>query len=326
MILTLDFVIFKLCYMFHVLCFMYDLITIGDITIDLFFKGEELTQKDDRFFLAIGGKYLADEFHETLGGGAANVAVGASHYGLNTAVLGKIGENVFKQIIIQKLIKKGVSTEFLLLDKDYLNISSILLSYTGDRSIIHYATPHETLDISEIMMNKLTRTTTVYMGNLPGISISERSKLLSFFKKKNIKIALNFGRQDCAESLAKVGKLIEYADILVLNKHEFADLVKKKIQTINFEKDCARLLPSKLKASKMVLVITCAEEGSFAYHEEKVFYEKAVKPTKLVDATGAGDAYTSGFLSTFIKSNDISAAMQRGSENAARILAKIGAQ
>ena len=93
---------------------MYDLISIGDITIDLFFKGVSLTTKQNRFYLAIGGKYHADHFYESLGGGSANVAAGCSHFGVSAAVIGKIGENSFKQLIIQKLIRKGVSSEFLL--------------------------------------------------------------------------------------------------------------------------------------------------------------------------------------------------------------------
>ena len=78
---------------------MYDLITIGSISIDMYYKGDSLTQKEGRFNLAVGGKYLVDHFYSGLGGGAANVAIGVQSHGFKTAIVGKIGENQFKPLI-----------------------------------------------------------------------------------------------------------------------------------------------------------------------------------------------------------------------------------
>src|SRR5574340_1140715 len=89
--------------------FMYDLVSVGSISIDLFYKGDSLTFHDSRFQLAIGGKYVADSFNVSLGGGGANVALGASHLGLKTAVLAKIGNNLFKSIILKKMEDHNVS-------------------------------------------------------------------------------------------------------------------------------------------------------------------------------------------------------------------------
>ena len=70
---------------------MYDLISIGNISIDLYFKGDALTFQNNRFQLAVGGKYFADHFYTGIGGGGVNIAIGASKFGLNTAVLGTVG-------------------------------------------------------------------------------------------------------------------------------------------------------------------------------------------------------------------------------------------
>ena len=61
---------------------MYDLISVGNISIDLYFKGSTFTKDKDRFHLAIGGKYYSDFFHEDIGGGGVNVAVGVAKLGL----------------------------------------------------------------------------------------------------------------------------------------------------------------------------------------------------------------------------------------------------
>lgn len=300
---------------------MYDLITIGDITIDFYFKGASLTQKDSRFYLAIGGKYVVDYFYESLGGGGANVAIGASYFGLDTAVLAKVGENVFKQIIIQKLVKKGVSTEFLISENNYLNISSILLTDSGERTVIHYLTPHQSFQLGEITKENLSKTKMVYMGNLPDISINERKEILTFFKKRSVKICLNLGVGDCRKPLSQINELINLSDIFIVNTYEFAELIKKNRQEIDFSQDCARYL----KFEEKILILTDGEKGSYLYHQGNILYQKAIKPRKVVDTTGAGDAYTSGFLSSYITEEKLEKAMKNGAEYAAKILEKIGA-
>ena len=85
---------------------MYDLISVGNISIDLFYKGKNFTRNKERFQLAIGGKYYADYFYEDIGGGGVNVASGVAKLGLRTAVFGKVGNNPFKEVIFKKLTDK----------------------------------------------------------------------------------------------------------------------------------------------------------------------------------------------------------------------------
>lgn len=301
---------------------MYDLVSIGDITVDLFFKGDSLTLKDHRFYLAIGGKYPASYFHESLGGGGANVAVGAAHFALNTAVLGKIGENSFKQLMIQKLTKKMVSCELLTVEKDYLNISAILLTDDGERTIIHYCPYEQHSFINERLLKQASRTKTVYMGNLPRTTVEDRRRILTFFKKKGVFIYLNLGAGDCREATSSIKNLIDCADVFILNAYEFAQLVKKKKPSINFTNNCAALIDFNDK----ILILTDGENGSYLYHHKKVYFQKAISPKKIVDTTGAGDAYVSGFLSSYLREKDLPKAMNQGALYAAKILEKIGAQ
>src|SRR3989344_2782970 len=98
---------------------MFDLISIGNISIDLYFKGNSLTFKEDRFQLAIGGKYFADHFYTGVGGGGVNVAAGATKLGLHTAILGTIGENPFKKIVLRLLEDQKIATNLCNYESDY---------------------------------------------------------------------------------------------------------------------------------------------------------------------------------------------------------------
>lgn len=299
---------------------MYDLITIGNVVMDLYFKGKSLSTKDGHLNLSIGGKYPVDYFHESVGGSAANVAIGASNQGLSTAVLAKVGENSFKQIILQKLLKKMVSTEFLLVDSAYMNISSILLSESGEKTIVHYATPHETLEVPEAMKKNMLNAKAIYMGSLPGISLAERIKLLTYFADAQKKIMLAVGALEIEMGLEKLAPLLECAHILILNGHEYADLVKKDKEKIDFNVDCAKALGFE----KRILIITDGPHGSYVYYGGNVHHQPAMK-ADIVDTTGAGDAFCAGFIAAYLKERSIDDSMNAASAYACKIIERVGA-
>jgi len=302
---------------------MYDLVSIGSISVDLFFKGNSLTYKDDRFQLAVGGKYLASHFFTSIGGGGANVAIGVRRLGLKSAVMGVIGNNPFKKIILDRLERDKVSYSLSHFEDNYYNLSAIFLTEKGERSIVHYVTPHIHLLNEQSRLIGITKSRFIYLGNLPEVSLTERRIFLDFFKKKNITTAVNLGVSDCRRSKDQLKPFLDNVDILIVNGHEFAELVKAPYKDIHFKDNVVRWYIPYLY--DQILVVTEGEKGSFAYWQGKVFYQKAVKIEKVVDATGAGDGYTAGFIAEFLKTKDIEKSMLAGSRYAVKILSKLGA-
>jgi len=302
---------------------MYDLISVGTISVDLYFKGENFTFKDNRFALAVGGKYVANQFDLKIGGGGANVAIGVAHHGFKTAVIGKIGNNPFKKIILDYLKTHQVLTNLIDQEDDYYNLSTILLTQRGERTIIHYATPHQHLFSADNPLFGLTKTKMIYLGNLPDVSLTQRIKFLKFIGKHKIIRILNLGVIDCRRPKNQLKEILGETDILIVNGYEFSEIVKAPHKDIHFYDDIISWYIPYL--FEKVVVVTEGEKGSFAYFKGKVFYQRALKPAQIVDTTGAGDAYTAGFISGFLKSYDIEIAMKKGAIYASHILAKIGA-
>jgi len=301
---------------------MYDLITIGSISIDMYYKGESLTQKDGRFTLAVGGKYLVDHFYAGLGGGAANVAIGVQGRGFHTAILGKIGENQFKGLIEKYLKDHGVAANLCQIEKDYMKISSIILSSEGERTILHYESPHEHILRTDKDLEQLEKARVVYMSNLWRVPLEERKRILSHVFHKNILTVVNLGIADCRRTIEQIEALIEHVNILIVNTHEFAEIVKKPFESIDFKKDITELFP--LLKTK-IMVVTDGSKGSYAYVDGGVLFEKAHLVSNVVDTTGAGDAFSAGFIAGYLKSNNVQNAMHEGSRHAAKIIQKIGA-
>jgi sugar/nucleoside kinase (ribokinase family) len=301
---------------------MYDLITIGSISIDMYYRGDSLTQKEGRFHLAVGGKYLTDFFYMGLGGGAANVAIGVQDRGYKTAIMGKIGDNYFKDIIHKHLKDHNIPSDLCQLEKDYLKISSILLSQNGERTIIHYETPHEHIIRSDEDLQKLEKTKILYMPNLWRVPLEERKKILSHLASKGILAIVNLGIADCRRPIEQIQDLTKHVNILLINTHEFAELVKKPFESFDFRENITA--PYDFLKTKIVIV-TDGDKGAYAYVDGGVLHEPPHKVEKIVDTTGAGDAFSAGFIAGYLETNNIQKAMHEGSNHAVKVIQKIGA-
>lgn len=301
---------------------MYDLISLGTVVIDMYFRGESLTFENDRFELAIGGKYFTDTFYEGLGGGATNVAIGAKKQGLHVSLAATIGENVFKKVIQHKLSEIDLDHKHCIFQDDYYNISSVLVAPTGDRSIINYRTKKQKFYDTENTLDELTNTKMIYLANLPNLSLDRKTEILSFFKKKRITTFSNLGVADARKSFADIRQFLHQVDFLIINCHEFAEIARTDYEKIHFNKNVKEEYLGSF--DNLTLILTDGENGSYGYFSGGVIHQKAVKPEKSVDATGAGDAFTAGFIAEYGKSGDIAKAMENGAKYSAKIIATVG--
>lgn len=301
---------------------MLDLIAIGNISADLFFKADSLTQKDGRFQLAIGGKYMVDDFEMHVGGGGANVSIGCRKNGLKTAVVGMIGNNIFRKAILERLHKAKVDTKHTLFNQTDAHLSMVLLDGRGERTIVVYESSHKHSTEEKHLLRSLPRSRAVYFGNLPDVAMEYRSLVMSKLKRRGTFVAVNVGTRDCCRPSRYTNELLEHADLLIVNTYEFADLVKKDREKINFKGSVLHLLPV---MKDKIVVVTDSANGSYCYQGERVYRQKALQPKRIVDTTGAGDAYSAGFLASYLKFEDIQRAMKTGSLHAKHVLGHVGA-
>jgi len=307
----------------YILIYMLDLLVFGTVTIDLYYRGESITEDDGHFKLAIGGKYFADHFYEGLGGGGANVAIGSNNEGLKVGLVAKIGNNAFKDVILKKLDNSKVAYKNLSqFENDYINISSIILSKKGEKIILNYRTPHQHFFTKNKDYDVLDKAQAMYMANLSQVSLTNRIKIFQKAKSKGLKTFANINVKDCRRPIEELVHLVSDVDTLIINGYEFADMVKVPYQNIDFHTNIVKKYAP--FTEKHILVITDGQKGSYAYNEGKVYYQKAIQTNNVVDTTGAGDAYTAGFISSFTKNEGIEKSMKNGAKCASKIVSKIG--
>jgi ribokinase len=302
---------------------MYDVITIGSATVDVFAKTdtEEISIRKDgteNHFLAysVGSKILIQDLDFQVGGGGTNTAVSFSRLGLKTAYLGKIGKDASADSILNLLSKEHI--DFIgVRSSGQTGYSVILDSIEEDRTILTYKGVNDELDFSEIKKSGL-KTKWFYFSSMMGKSYQTLEKLARYAKVHKIRVAFNPSIYLAKTGLPRLKRLIRMTDFLVLNKEEAEEILGKK--------DIGRLLHEFKKLGPHIVAITDGKNGVYVCDGNHCHHQPANK-VRIKETTGAGDAFSSAFVAgLIIKNNDLHFALNLGMANATSVIKHIGAK
>ncbi|MEK7540894.1 MAG: carbohydrate kinase family protein [Patescibacteria group bacterium] len=320
---------------------MYDIITFGSAAQDINLKSKAFkVTKDNKDFvtgeglcLALGSKIDIEDIKFTSGGGGTNTAVAFAKQGFKTAFCGMVGKDAAGKAMVNELKKNKVDTALVQKTKEKLTNHSVVISSDGeDRTILVYRGASDLFGKDNIPWNKL-KTKWIYLAPLSGLLLrpSEAPQseggctpfedIVNFAFENKIKIAVNPGNTQLSLPIEDIIRIFKKIDILILNQEEASFLTK-----ISFQNE-AEIFKKIDEICPGVAVMTKGGEGVVA-SDGKYLYSALPNPSrKVVDTTGAGDSFASGFISDYIRySGDIEKAIQLGLANAEANLAEIGAK
>ena len=303
---------------------MYDIITFGSAAWDIFLKLDKFkTVKSDKFTrgqglcLDLGSKVDVKNIFLSSGGGGTNAAATFAKQGFRTAFCGMVGSDIFGKEIIEELKKLKIDTQFIFkTDLKPTNFSVIF--NTGpkkDKTIIAYRGAAGFLDKRIIPWSKL-KAKWFYLAPLTGELADITEEIVNFAYKNKIKIAFNPGKYQLSQKNLK--RILKKVDVLFLNREEASLLTKIPY---NKEKEIFKKLDQMCPG----IAIIGSSKGIKASDNKRIYQFKSSK-IKIIDRTGAGDAFASGFVSEFIKKNDIKYAIKLGMANSASCMKKLGAK
>ena len=302
---------------------MYDIITVGSATVDALVRTEFYEMVHDKrkkecIAYPVGAKILMKELILTTGGGGTNSAVALARLGHKVAFLGKVGSKYNSSMVIEELKREKVDISLIVRSKTGRTGYSIVLdSKKHDRTILAFKGSNNDLRFNEINLKKL-KAKWFYFSSMIGTSFKTLEKLASFAKRRNIKIAFNISSYLAKKGKKFLGNILKKIDILILNKEEASLLSGKKDKVGNLLKKLSKLGPE-------IVAITDGKKGVYAYDGKYTYYGKPHN-VKIVETTGAGDAFASSFLSGIIKKNDIKFAIDLGMTNAESVIQHHGAK
>ncbi|MFX1337209.1 MAG: carbohydrate kinase family protein [Promethearchaeota archaeon] len=269
----------------------FDVICSGAALVDMVAKVERHPLDDDEVFVS--------DLTLLSGGAAANTAYACGKLGLKSAFLGKLGENdVFGSKIIKDFNEVKVSTALLKYSKKYGTGSAyVALNKEGDRRIYAHSGAANYLSKEDVIEQEVLATKVIFLSSLK--NLEPFIKVAKIGRKNNIPVILNPGMLIIDQSLKVIKELLEKIDIFILSQREFSTLLN--IQEKPEEKTIVENAKTLLGLGIHVLIVTIGERGAMLITNKRSELIPSTKVSQVVDTTGAGDAFSAGFIYGFVK-------------------------
>jgi fructokinase len=248
---------------------------------------------------------------------------GISYLGGDPSFIGKINSDEFGKIYKKSLEKINVN---FLYSENEENLSTgasiIFITPDSERTMCTYLGISSQLSKEDINEDRIKDYEIIFLeGYLwdKGTSEDMFKHVINLAKKHNIKVAMSLSDIFCvtrhSEDFFKLLK--NDLDILIGNENEINELMKKNnlLDAMN-----------ELKNINKLTIITRSENGSVAILNNEIINCESIKVEKVLDLTGAGDLFASGFFKEYLDKSNIKKCLQTGSLLAAKIIQKIGAR
>lgn len=299
---------------------VHDIISIGDATLDHFVQLNSasllcnLNEQNCWLCLNYSEKIPIDQLISTIGGNACNNAVGSARLGLKAAFFSIIGDDDVGQKILQTIKKEKVSLKYLTIQKHSASNLSIALRYKTERTILVYHQPRRyTLPV-------LAPSKWIYLTSLGKEFPPVHKQLLAQLKNNGASLAFNPGTHQLLAGTKALMPILKRCQVLLVNKEEAQMILG------DHKKDSIPKLMEQIRMmGPEVVVITDGEHGAYAY-DGKRQYRIHPPASKVLERTGAGDSFSTGFLAALCYGKSIDDGLVWGAANAASVIEHVGPQ
>ncbi len=253
------------------------------------------------------------------GGSVANSIVGLSQLGNKVGFVGKVNDDELGSKYEDGLKKENVEY-FYSKKKEKLPTGTCLILITPDseRTMCTFLGTAGKINENDVDSNAIKNSEITL---LEGYLWDEGDPKKAFEKaiKYSNKTAMSLSDLFCVER----------------HKPHFLDLVKNKLDiTFANEQEITSLIDAKSfdevvsfsKESGKLIVVTRGEKGAVAIKENETFECDVLKDLKIVDLTGAGDLFASGFLHGYVNKLSVEESLKKGTEMSSKIIQQIGAR
>lgn len=298
----------------------------GAASQDVFISGQgikaELDPRTNEYMeefaedFKLGAKITVDKVVFSTGGGATNAAVTFARQGLTSSFVGKIGNDVAASGVVAELDKEMIDTQYVLhhptLGTQY---STVLLADNGERTILVYrgaANSHEPKDYQDMDYSQYDW---LYVSSFAG-AFDALDTIFTRAKAAGVRIMFNPGGAEL-ENVQKLRSLLEDIDVLSVNKEEAKMLVHGE-SSEELVRHALNYVPA--------VIVSDGPNGVVASDGKTIVRAGMYEDVPVLDRTGAGDAFGSGFLSQWSQGVSLQDSVIFASANSTSVVTMIGAK
>lgn len=243
---------------------------------------------------------LVEHMELHTGGCATNTGSALCKLGIDTVVLGKVGEDAFGDFIIAKLSERGIDTRGIVRDRRRnTSATMVLVSGSGERTFIHYIGANEGLRPDDVNWDVVKGARILHLGGfflLPGFDGEPAAQVLAHAKSLGLTTSLDTAWDDRGNWMRLLEPCLPFVDIFISSESE--------AQMLTGETEPAVIAAKLGRMGPKVVAIKLGPKGSFVFSEEFTGYVPPFE-VKAVDGTGAGDAFVAGFLTGRVRGWDV---------------------
>ena len=311
----------------------YDIVGIGNAIVDIIAEVDDkyLSQNNiDKGSMSLIDFEIANKIGSEVeiikiisGGSVANSIVGISQQGLKTAFIGKVNHddlgNEFKKGLMEENVEFKYSPDT---SQNYTGRCIILVTSDAERTMNTYLGISQQLTENDIDMKVIENSSILYLeGYLWDLDEAKNAIKKSILKAKASSTLVAFSMSDafCVDRFREEFFEIvnDFADIIFANESEIKSL---------FQTDDLEYVKNECMKKNKIFAITLGSKGALIIKQNEIFKIEPEIIDNLVDTTGAGDLFAAGFLSEYIKSQQIDSCGKFGVKLASQIIQRFGAR
>ena len=302
-----------------------ELLSVGDVTWDVFLSPTEsealctLKERECYICFTFGEKIPVKSIDYSLGGNAANNAVGTRRLGVRSGLVTTLGGDSTGNLIVERLEKEGVDMDYVIQQPMAGSNFSTVINYAGERTIFTYHAPR-----SYEFPVHLPVTPWVYLTSMGEAFQPFYNHFVDFIHKNStIKLAFNPGSRQLRAGIEALKPILEVTHVIYVNREE-AEKLTGMDDSHGADKE---LLTNLSSLGPKIAIITDGGNGSFVYDSlGKKYYKAGVLPVDAYERTGAGDAFGAGCIAALIKGKGFNEALLWGTVNSASVIGYVGSQ
>ena len=258
---------------------------------------------------------------EMSGGSAANTMACFSALGGQGAFFGKVSNDRFGKNFANDMVKSNIYFNTPALDGGPLTAQCLIfVEDNGNRTMNTYLGASVLFSENDVEENIIANSEIIYLeGYLFDKDEAKKAflKAAEYTHKHNRKLSLTLSDTFCVQRHRDdfLNLIEHHVDILFANHFELLEL---------YQMDNLDDAMEKLRPHCDIAVVTRGEDGSTILTPTETIHINAFPVAKVVDTTGAGDAYAAGFLYGVTHHYSLQACGDLGSRVAAEIIAQMG--
>lgn len=242
---------------------------------------------------AAGQLGLTERFLFGAGGCATNTAACLCRLGRPAKVLGKVGDDVFGDLVIEDLKRLGIDASSVSRSRTHPTSGTVIINAIGEeRRYIHCIGANADFSFSDIDCLALNGAKALYFGGfmaMPRFGAEDLTQLFREAKNRSLMTFLDVvipsGR---SVSDDQVETMLAYTDVFLPNDDEayaLTGLREPRAQAghlARMNSDCC-------------VVVTQGHRGALAQHGDEVI-QVGTYAVEAIDESGSGDAFAAGFI------------------------------